>query len=49
MYARRGAAEWVLTESTGLDDTLDLASIACSVTLDEVYAKVSLAAAKKRA
>ena len=40
-YARRGE-DWVLTERTGLDETLRLESIDCEVSIREIYAKVEL-------
>jgi Uma2 family endonuclease len=38
LYARRGE-QWVLSESTGLDDRLRLDSIDCDLPLREIYAK----------
>lgn len=38
LYARRGG-QWVLSESTGLDDRLRLDSIGCELSLSEIYAK----------
>ena len=42
-YTRQGN-DWLLTELRGLDDTLQLASIQCEVSLREIYAKVKFPA-----
>ena len=47
-FTRRGD-DWVLTEFTSLDDTLRLASIACEVSLREIYDKVEFAEEAPRA
>lgn len=47
-FTRRGE-DWVLTEFTSLDDTLRLASIACEVSLREIYEKVEFAEEAPRA
>jgi Uma2 family endonuclease len=39
-YTRQGQ-QWLLTESSGLDGSLRLASIGCEVPLAEIYAKVT--------
>ena len=38
-YSRQGD-HWVLTEVTGLDSTIDLPSIGCTLALRDIYAKV---------
>ena len=40
-YARRGH-EWVLAEASGLDATVELTSLGCTLALAEVYDKVAL-------
>ncbi len=41
-YTRQGE-QWLLTEVTALEDTMELASISCILSLAEVYDKVPLA------
>jgi Uma2 family endonuclease len=43
-YTRQTPAGWLLTEVTGLPNSLELPSINCRLMLNEVYAKVDLAA-----
>jgi Uma2 family endonuclease len=42
-YVRQSAESWLLTETVGLQSSLELSSIDCRLALDEVYAKVGLA------
>ncbi len=39
-YLRQETGDWLLTDRTGLDKTLDLPSIKCTLALAEVYRKV---------
>ncbi|MGQ0814578.1 MAG: Uma2 family endonuclease [Gemmatimonadota bacterium] len=39
-YRRQGERDWLLTEFRGLDETVDLSSVGCALTLREIYDKV---------
>lgn len=39
-YVRQEGNGWLLTELTGLDDTLQLPAISCQLKLNDIYAKV---------
>ena len=43
-YTRQGD-DWILTEFDSLEDTLELRSIDCAVSLREIYAKVKFTGA----
>ena len=40
-WSTRGAAGWLLQESGGMDGSIDLAALGCTLALAEVYAKVA--------
>jgi Uma2 family endonuclease len=41
-YVRQANGQWLLTEATDLEETLDLTSIECTLRLEDVYEKVEI-------
>lgn len=46
-FLRQGNGQWLLSEADGLDASLELTSIGCTLKLEEVYEQVSFEAAEE--
>jgi Uma2 family endonuclease len=44
LFSRQPDGRWILTSASSLDDSLDLQSIGCRLSLSELYEKIDLAA-----
>lgn len=45
-YVRQEAGGWLLTESSGLEEEVELPSISCRLPLREIYARIDFAPAR---